>query len=182
MKWGPISSLRVGEKLRCCNALVLNPRQSGDEDEWLRVRSEELYPDAQTTHISVGFKSHLASHGHYTPRARVPTVYAQRHAFPRPVLYAPQGQAPLSQLRSDMRQCNPWHARTRYTKQAFCKSRHATHTRAVAIASRPAHRHANARAGFISAGYGPVRTAVGRRRTRLQAACDGKTATGFKPP
>ena len=56
-------------------------------------------------------------------------------------------------------------------------SGHATHKRAVASAARPAHNHHHTRTGFISAGYGPVRTAVGRRCTRVlkvQAACDEK--------
>ena len=51
-------------------------------------------------------------------------------------------------------------------------SGHATHKRAVASAARPAHNHHHARTEFISAGYGPVRTAVGRRRARMQGACD----------
>ena len=53
--------------------------------EWRRVRSEEPLSHgakAQTTRAAISlFSAASCCRGHYTPRARVPAVYAQRNAF-----------------------------------------------------------------------------------------------------
>ena len=140
--------------------------------------------------------------GSTQPRAR-PTVYAQRNAFPRPVLllYAPQ--APCQPIAKRHAAMEPLACKDQMRTQAPCQnemqpqrtslrvqvcnagrrlhaarvrgagvrqkhgSGHATHT-AMASAALSSHSHVHARTGIISAGYGPVRTAVERRRARLQ--------------
>ena len=92
-----MSSLRVGKKLRCCNALVLNPRLSAlrrrvsrSGGERIKVggcEAKSLCPDVQTkTHVSVSLQSHFAAHGHCTAR-QSRSVFAAAKGVPmtRPV-------------------------------------------------------------------------------------------------
>ena len=77
MTWKPMSSMRVGKKVRCCNALVLNPRLSalrrrvsrsgGERIKVGRCEAKSLCPNAQTkTHVSTSLQSHFAAGGKHT--------------------------------------------------------------------------------------------------------------------